>query len=251
MSAAESQQMELSGVPEKPEDQADALVVLIDRFARDPSVDVDKMERLLAMQERVFEKRAEVAFNQAMAEVQAAGVKIRRDRKNSQTGSMYATLEAISGALTPIITDHGFSLSYGTDKADIDGWIRITGLLAHVGGHSRSYHVDLPLDTAGIKDRRNKTDIHGAGSAITYGRRYLKLLIFDVATPDDDGNAGGGNVVTFIEEEQAIELREWIESLERDEAKFCEALGIPNLEAMPVELLGKAKNLLKKAERAK
>ena len=43
-----------------------------------------------------------------------------------------------------------------------------------------------------MKGTQNKTATHAFGSTMSYGRRYLKLMIFDVATTDeDDGNAAG------------------------------------------------------------
>lgn len=239
---------DLAEVPDEPEGQAGALVTLIDRLARDPNVDVDKMERLLAMQERVFERRAEVAFNQAMARVQAEGVKVRRKSENKQTRSSYADLEALSDAMTPIAAREGFSLSYGTDQSPVEGWIRVTCDVAHVGGHKEHRFVDLPLDTVGIGDKRNKTDLHGAGSALSYGRRYLKLLIFDVATTDDDGNLAGGKVADTIDEKEVIKLREWIEALGRNEEKFCALMKIDRLENMTADLLERARGTLKAAE---
>ena len=52
--------------------ETSALISMIERAARDPSVDIDKMERLLQMHERVEAKQRESAFNTAMAAVQAA-----------------------------------------------------------------------------------------------------------------------------------------------------------------------------------
>ena len=53
------------------QDQHAALLQVIARAAADPAVDIDKMERLLAMQERVMERNAEAAFNDAMRAAQS------------------------------------------------------------------------------------------------------------------------------------------------------------------------------------
>ena len=42
------------------------IVEVIRRAASDPSVDVEKLERLMLMHERVMERNAEAAFNEAM-----------------------------------------------------------------------------------------------------------------------------------------------------------------------------------------
>ena len=51
--------------------EAGALISMIERAARDPAVDIAKMERLFDMQERAEKRRAETAFNAAMAAAQA------------------------------------------------------------------------------------------------------------------------------------------------------------------------------------
>jgi hypothetical protein len=51
-------------------DREHALVNIIARAASDPNVDVDKLERLLAMQERVLAREAEQAFNAALLAAQ-------------------------------------------------------------------------------------------------------------------------------------------------------------------------------------
>lgn len=251
-----AQQLELSGVPEKPEqpmvvrDEATAMLEMIERVALNPDVDVEKMERLMAMHDRIQAKRAEIAFNEALVAVKAIGIRIRKTRVNRETQSKYADIDAISDALDPHIAANGLTLTYTAEPLDA-GFLNIIADVKHVGGHSERHTFPLPIDTKGPKGGAVKTELHGACSTVTQGRKYLKLMIFDVPTYDDDGNAGGGKVPEFIDEKEAISLREWIESLGRDEAKFCAALDIPNLEAMPKSMLGKARNLLKKAEAAK
>lgn len=44
---------------------------VIERAARDPNVDIDKMERLIAMREKELSRVAEQAFNEAMKAAQA------------------------------------------------------------------------------------------------------------------------------------------------------------------------------------
>ena len=51
-------------------DMAGGLLEVIARAARDPNVDIDKMERLLEMQERVHARNAKAAYYSALAEMQ-------------------------------------------------------------------------------------------------------------------------------------------------------------------------------------
>jgi len=168
-----------------------AIIQIIDRAATDPNVDIDKMERLLNMQERIFDKNAEMAFNTAMSAVQKEMPRIQRESENKQTRSKYAKLEAINRVLVPIYTEYGFALSFGTGDTQTEGWQRITCIASHVSGFSKDFFVDLPIDNEGMQGNANKTKMHGAGSTMSYGRRYLTILIFNISIADEDND---GNI---------------------------------------------------------
>jgi hypothetical protein len=51
-------------------DRENAIINVIARAAADPNTDVDKLERLLAMQERVLEREAKRAYDEAMRSAQ-------------------------------------------------------------------------------------------------------------------------------------------------------------------------------------
>ena len=169
-----------------------SILGVIAAAARNPEIDVDKMERLLALHERVLKQQAEQEFNAAMSVAQEEMPRVHRDAKNPSTGSFYTRLESLNLEAVPIYTRHGFSLSFGTADCPVPEWHRITCTVAHKGGHSRHYQVDLPRDDTGAKGLANKTKMHGAGSTFSYGRRYLTLLIFNISltNEDDDGNRG-------------------------------------------------------------
>lgn len=166
------------------------LMQAVARAASDPTVDVDKMERMWAMLERAEDRKASQEFADAMAQAQSAMPLIGKDRHNSQTNSDYATLDAINERIVPIYTRHGLSLTFDTSESPLADHVRVTCRVKHRGGHTESYTHDNPLDMTGIGGKVNKTATHGRGSAITYARRYLTMLIFNLRTGhDDDGNA--------------------------------------------------------------
>lgn len=171
------------------QDQQAALLQVIARAAADPQVDIDKMERLLAMQERVMERNAEAAFNEAMRAAQADMRQVATDANNSQTRSRYATYAAIDAALRPVYTQHGFSISFGTGDAP-EGYVRVLAYVSHVGGHTRQYKADMPADGKGAKGGDVMTKTHAFGAGTSYGMRYLLKMIFNVAVGeyDLDGN---------------------------------------------------------------
>lgn len=208
----------------------DGILNVIARAASDPNVDVDKLERLLAMQERVLAREAEQAFNAALLAAQDDIRPIYRNKKNSSTSSTYADLEAVSDAIDPIFREHGFSSSFGTADCPMEGHYRVTCRLSHTGGHSRDYQADVPADTTGIKGSQNKTATHGFGSALSYGRRYLKLLIADVATTDDDGRAAGGG--EYISSEQLATLNGLADAVGADKIKLCNYMKVDSFKGL-------------------
>ena len=221
---------------------ATTIIAVIERAALDPNVDIDKMERLLQMQERILARQAEMEFNSAMATAQAEMEPVARDRYNDQTRSKYARDEAISKAIKPIISRHGFAPSFGTADCPQADHYRITCRLTHTGGHAENYHADVPIDLTGMKGSTNKTKTHAFGSTMSYGRRYLKLLIFDIATEDDDGNrAGAGPTVS---PEQFTKLRDWIEATGSKEAVFLKYFGAQSLEQFPAAKFDAAVTML-------
>ena len=175
-----------------------ALMAAVARAAADPQIDVEKMERLFAMHERMEARAAEQAFNGALASAQSEMPLIQKDRHNSQTSSDYATLDAINARIVPIYTRHGLALSFDTTDSPLADHVRVVCRVTHTSGHSQTYTHDNPLDMTGIGGKVNKTLTHGRGSAITYARRYLTMLIFNLRTGyDDDGNAvGQGSDIT-------------------------------------------------------
>jgi hypothetical protein len=216
---------------------------VIARAAADPKTDVDKLERLLAMQERVLDREAEQAFNAALREAQNEIEPIVKNRKNDSTKSTYADLERVSDAIDPVFRKHGFSSSFGTADCPLEGHYRVTCRLSHTAGHHRDYQADVPADTMGMKGTQNKTATHGFGSALSYGRRYLKLLIADVATTDDDGRAAtyGGP----INAEQLKVLNGLADAVGADKEKLCAYLKVNALPELPALSYDDAVHLLK------
>lgn len=171
-----------------PDDEATNLIAVISRASRDPGVDVEKLERLMALYERVEAKNAERAFNDSMNAAQSEMRPISADAENPQTHSRYATFAALDKALRPIYLRHGFSLSYDEGDSPKAEHVRVLCYCSHNGGHTRTYHRDMPADGKGAKGNDVMTKTHAAGAAGSYGARYLLKGIFNVAIGEDDSD---------------------------------------------------------------
>jgi len=203
---------------------SDNIVRMIEQVAMNPDVPVDKMERIMAMQERILDRQAQQDFTAAMVRVQKSIPAIVKHRKNEQTNSAYADLDDINRVIKPIYSAEGFSLSFGTDGEHLPGTVRIVCEVSHIGGYSKTFTYDAPIDDKGIKGTVNKTATHARGSANTYGQRYLVKMIFNLtlAGEDDDGNAAGGIIEGAIAAYEAIQNASSLEELKSSWQNECE-----------------------------
>lgn len=213
-------------VPNIQNDDSASLMAVISRAATDPSVNIDKLERLMAMYERITEKQGEFSFNQAMAEAQKEMRRIATDSNNPQTRSKYASYAALDRTIRPIYTKHGFGLSFNTAEGAPADHIRIVCDVSN-GAFSRRYHIDMPNDGKGAKGGDVMTKTHATGSAVTYGRRYLLAMIFNLAVgSDDDGNAAGPKLSV----EDIDNLKEMLKAKDAPEDKFLRWAGVATFE---------------------
>lgn len=210
-------------------DDSVSLIQVIERAATNPQVDIDKMERLMAMHERLLAKNAESAFNQAMSAVQSKLRQVAADANNPQTRSKYASYSALDKAIRPIYTDAGFSLSFDTSEGAPPDHVRVVCYVSHVGGHSRQHHVDMPADGKGAKGGDVMTKTHAFGAGVAYGMRYLLRMIFNMAVGDDND---GNDPKEYITESQAADLKALLEETKSDTVAFCAHFKISKIEEL-------------------
>lgn len=228
-----------------PMTESASIMQMIVRAAEDKTLDLARVKELWDMKRLVDAEQAKREFFAAMSACQAEMPQVVRKAENSHTKSMYAKLETIAEAITPIYTKHGFSLSFLPGKSPRDGWIRVDYKLRHSGGYEECSGDDYQLDVAGSQGKSNKTPIQGQGSSISYGRRYLTLMIFNIALKNEDND---GNRVKpeepVISEDQVMALRDIILSLGRNEKLFCEHVKVASLSAIPASQFEEAKQFL-------
>jgi len=205
----------------------DPFVQMVERISANPDIDADKTQKFLDMQMQIMDRQAEMEFNASFNQVQKKLPTVVENCDNNQTKSKYANIKALSVAIKPIYTAEGFSTSFSEGKAEVEGHIRINGVLRHTGGHKEPYSVELPRDDAGIKGTVNKTPTHAASSTLTYGRRILTLMIFDVATGDDtDGNT----IETTISDEHIANLEALLSETDTKKSDFCRYCKVKTLD---------------------
>src|SRR5271168_1501921 len=186
-----------------PGDSCSTVLEWIERVALDPRADVEKLDRMMAMYERLKAKEAELAFNAAKGRIlkKLAGITIVKNRpalyeidkgkpqKGTYEAFKYAPLEEIDKHLRPLLLEEEMDLSY-SDEPREHGWILIRGRLKHLpGGHFEDSFMRAPLDTSG-----GKSTVQGVGSTNSYLRRYIACNIFNIVVVGDDDDGIGGTV---------------------------------------------------------
>lgn len=223
----------MSAVIKRPDDspsEATALIQAIERAAINPAVDVDKMERLFALQERMMAKNAETAFNESMSAAQGEMRPIAANAENPQTKSMYATYGQLDKALRPIYTKYGFAISYDTADSPKTDHVRVLAYIS-LSSYTRTYRLDMPADGKGAKGGDVMTKTHASGAANSYGMRYLLKMIFNVAIGEDDTD--GNDRVEYITDRQALDIQAMAEDIGVDKAAFLKYLGVSHLADLP------------------
>lgn len=130
------------------------------------------------------------AIGAALVKAQAEIKPIGKDAQNPHFRNRYATLDALTDFVRPILQKHGLTvIQGGTDAAlsRIEGGveyrvaaIEVETMLLHTSGEWISSSYVMPIE---------KSTPQGAGSAITYGRRYgLSSLLALTTDEDEDGN---------------------------------------------------------------
>lgn len=163
------------------------IMAVISRAAADPACDIDKLERLMAMHERMQARDAQAEFNAAMAAMQSDIPSIAERGAivvNGQKRSDYATFEDINDVIKPIMQTHGFAITFKVEN--VAAGLSVTGILMHRAGHREETTMLLPLDTSGSKNA-----VQAVGSSTSYGKRYVMSALLNLTTrgEDDDGHA--------------------------------------------------------------
>lgn len=219
------------------------ILAVIERAATNPQVDIEKMERLLLMHERIVMRKAEADFHAAMSAAQSEMTRIARDMENTQTRSRYASYGQLDRHLRPIYTRHGFSLSYGTDPSPIPDHVLVFCDVSHIGGFSKRIHIDIPADGKGAKGGDVMTKTHATVAASSYGMRTLLRLTFNVAIGEDDtdGNLSNGEKIT---NDQFTELMDLIRESGSSEASLMDTIKCRDLTTLPASAYPMVKGLL-------
>ena len=155
----------------------------ISRLALSPSCDMDKLERLIALQERMEAKLALEAFNASFAQMQCEMPSVEKRTENTHTKKKYADLDDINDKVRPVMAKHGFGVSFKIQTHE--KFVTVTGILMHRNGHREETSMELPRD-----EGAGRSIVQAVGSTTTYGKRYVMCALLNITSGDDNDNDG-------------------------------------------------------------
>ena len=201
---------------------------IIEKAAALDNVDVDKLERMMAMQLQWEERQARKLFDEAKARAsqKLKNIKIEKTRsvsydidkndksKGQKEAFKFAALEDIDKLIAPVLAEEKIDVSYKIEPCALAGWHTIVCWLEH-GGHREPYPMPMPLDTSG-----GKGNAQAMGSTQTYGQRRALCGAFNIITIGMDDDGMGGN----IDDAQAKNIKDMMQGLELDAGKVLRFL---------------------------
>lgn len=222
-----------------PQNESTAIMSLIERAARDDSVDIDKMERLFEMHERMTARQSMEGFHDALAKMQEELPEITkrgqtRDKEGNHMYS-YAKWEDINREIKPVLTKYGFGLSFRIEP-DQSG-IKITAILSR-SGHTEETSIIQSLDMGGAKMNPNQA----RGAATSYGKRYTAGALLNLISYEE-GDTDGVTPLSgeSLSNDQVKLIRGMLASMNKKEETFLQFMSskgvriASDLESVPVE----------------
>ena len=120
-------------------------------------------------------------LSKALSIVQGKLTYAVKDSANPFFKSKYADLESVWDACRSLLAENGLCvMQFPGTYSDLDKSMSLTTILSHASGEWIGQEMSVPV---------TKPDAQGAGSCLTYMRRYALAAVVGVVQADDDGNA--------------------------------------------------------------
>lgn len=182
------------------------------QMAVQQNADIDKLEKLMALQERWEANEARKAYVSAMAAFKADPPDIFKTKAVAFTATSgdvvsykHALLSDATEQIGKALSVHGLSATWQTEQLD-GGMTRVTCIITHALGHSERVSLQAGLDQSG-----KKNNIQALGSTISYLERYTLFAITGLAAKDQDDD-GNGSEERGLPESQYVDFKAAIDS---------------------------------------
>jgi hypothetical protein len=154
------------------------------------NVDIERLTKLMELQERWQANEAKKDFVAAMSAFKKNPPQIIKDMHveykagNATVKYNHASLGNITASVSEALSEHGLSTRWETKQEN--NQITVTCFITHISGHSESTSLTASPDNSG-----GKNAIQAIGSAVTYLQRYTLLTITGLATNEFENDGRG------------------------------------------------------------
>ncbi len=199
------------------------------KLAIEKDLDVDKLEKLIELQERVTARNARIEFFGALKAFQDEVPDLVRNKEanivtgpGGKYGYTYASLDGIQKTVRPYLHQNGLSYSWTTEDSTPQV-LNVVCVLRHVDGHETKSVFPVPTDTKAAMSAAQKT-----GAALTYGQRMSLVSVLGIAATDDVDGADQTDQ-SYISSGQVEELNDLITASKADSKKFLAFMGAEHM----------------------
>ena len=220
--------------------------LLLAVLERGSEIDVEVIERIVALKERAEDRDARRQLADAIADFQAVVPEIRKTKSVDYVGRSgvgvsytYAPLDVIAKTIRQHL--HASGLSYTWDSRTEPGAVHCSCTLRHVAGAEISASFGAPIDDAAKMSGPQKT-----AAALTYARRQSLIQVLGLTTTDDDSDAEEQLTGETISDEQLRELQLYASEGGADLKRFVAMFDIESLDQLDATRFEEALLLLKK-----
>ena len=234
-------------VPPTAASEGGGLLVMIERLATNPQLNIEVFDRLLAARRSEEDRAAERAINLAMSVAKGELAPVLKTRdvdfQSNKSGAArtkykYENFADVARIVDPVFAAHGLAYRFAVEQGG--ELVKVTCIVSHADGYSERVRLESKVDPGST----GMSMVQALGSALTYLQRYsLRAAIGLAAAVDDDGRAAGGSSPR-ISNEQASEIALLIEETGRSQVTLLKLVGVESVIDMNVDQYTRAKQVL-------
>ena len=208
-------------------------------LAIEKGLDIDKIEKMLILQEKFDATQARKAYSVAMANFKADPPDIGKDKhvkfqtSKGTTEYDHATLGNVTTQINSALSKHGLSAAW--EISQNGNQVTVTCRISHAMGHSESTSL-----TAGLDDSGGKNAIQQLGSTISYLERYSILALTGLASQDMDDDGKKTEVVELITDQQRSTIVDLLNAKGITETRLLKFLNVETLDQIPADKFNSA-----------
>lgn len=203
------------------------------------NADLEKLEKLMELQERWEVNEARKAYHAAMTAFKKNPPEIEKDKQVEYKGTRYdhASLYNTTKTINSALSEHGLTSSWKTEQSN--GQVAVTCIITHELGHSEYTTLYSEPDATGSKNK-----IQSIGSAVTYLQRYTLLALTGLATKDQDNDGRSSYTPELVSDSQLADLIAMMQEKNVDVETVINHFKVKALDDLNTNQFKKAVNML-------